>query len=236
MLRLFEHSKIPSAFIAESSQDVSQSFAAQKDIDGTLYIWFHFLCKTVSVKGNRIVHQREAMQDSTAIDRLRIRAQDQSQADFTWLKPGFVLKVKKQPSLPRMPIRTRTSSSDATMAPVSVEPSVELLCFGAPESLGDRFRKLARVAICDDILQDPYVLLEVVLEEMYKVLDRTGWDISHIFGDIEKVSYCQRRMELVADKGAGDLGAGNHAWQSKEPAARPLHWSSQSCKTCHVST
>ncbi|KAF3036729.1 hypothetical protein E8E12_007981 [Didymella heteroderae] len=178
MLRLFEHFKIPSAFIAESTQNISQSLAVQKDIDGTAYIWFHFLCKT-------FVHERRAMHDSADIERVRIHAQNQSQADFSWLKPGFVLKVKKQPGFPRMPGRTRTSSSDATMALASPEPSVELLCFGAPESLGDRFRKLASVAICDDLLQDPYVLLEVVLEEMYKVLDRTGWDISHIFGNIE---------------------------------------------------
>jgi hypothetical protein len=187
MLRLFEQYKIPTAFIAESSQNVSQSFAAQKDIDGTIYVWFHFLCKTVSIEGNRIVYQRDTTRDSTGTDRLRINARDQSQADFTWLKPGFVLKVKQQSHLPRLPNRTRTSSSDATMAPASAEPSVELFCFGAPESLGDRFRKLASVAICDDIVQDPYVLLEIVLEEMYKVLDRTGWNISRVFGDIETV-------------------------------------------------
>ena len=140
------------------------------------------------VEGDRIVHQQEATRDSTRLDRRHINAEDQSQADFSWLKPGFVLKVKKQPSLPRMPSRTRTSSSDATMAPASVEPSVKLFCFGAPRSLGDRFRKLASVAICDDIVQDPNILLEVVLEEMYKVLDRTGWDISRVFGDIETVS------------------------------------------------
>lgn len=187
MLRLFEHYKIPSGFLLESSQNVSQSFAAQKDIDGTTYVWFHFLCKTVSVRGNRIFHQRGATENNIGLNSRLINAQRQSQADFSWLKPGFVLKVKGQPGLPRMPSRTRTSSSDMTMASAPVESSVELFCFGAPESLGDRFRRLASVAICDDIVQDPYVLLEVVLEEMYKVLDSTGWDISRIFGDIETV-------------------------------------------------
>ena len=219
MQKLFERYKIPSSFIAESSQNVSQSFAAQKDIDGTTYVWFHFLCKTVSVKGDRIIHRRETMGDSTGIDRLRINAQDQSQ-------PGFVLKVKKQPSLLRMPSRTRTSSSDATMAPASVEPSVELFCFGAPKSLGDRFSKLASVAICDDIMQDPYVLLEVVLEEMYKVLDRTGWDISQIFGDIETVRSCHCRFRVAADRRTENFGDGNHARESKGPATGPLHWPS----------
>ncbi|KAF1923809.1 uncharacterized protein M421DRAFT_74461 [Didymella exigua CBS 183.55] len=185
LMRLFENFKIPSAFIAESIQNISQSFAAQKDIDGTTYVWFHFLCKTVNVDGNRIIHPQGDIQDSSELGQAYISAQMQSQADFSWLKPGFVLKVKKQPSLPRMPSRTRTSSSDATMNSASVESSIELFCFGAPESLGNRFQKLAGFAICDDLVQDPYILLEVVLEEMYKILDRIGWDISHVFGEIE---------------------------------------------------
>lgn len=73
------------------------------------------------------------------------------------------------------------------MATLSAQSKVELFCFGAPASLGDRFCKLKEVAICDDLVQDPYVLLEVVLEEMYKILDQTGWTVSRIFGDMETV-------------------------------------------------
>ncbi|KAF9701755.1 hypothetical protein EKO04_000282 [Ascochyta lentis] len=185
LLRLFDKFGIPSAFIHESMQNISQSFAAQKDIDGTTYVWFHFLCKTVSVTKGRIVHQQVATEDNGKAGQVLARAQKLSQADFNWLKPGFVLKIRKQQSPLMPPSRTRTSSSDATMAIASSEPKVELFCFGAPASLGDRLRKLKDVAICDDLMQDPYVLLEVVLEEMYKVLDQTGWAISQIFGDIE---------------------------------------------------
>lgn len=185
---MFEKFGIPSAFIAESLQNISQSFAAQRDIDGTTYVWFHFLCKTVSFTKGQIVHQQDFAEDDNNVGRARAQAQLQSQADFTWLKPGFVLKVREQQSLQMMPGRTRTSSSDATMALASAESKVELFCFGAPASLGDRFRKLKDIAICDDLLQDPYVLLEVVLEEMYKILDGAGWTISTVFGDMEIVS------------------------------------------------
>ncbi|KAJ4378680.1 hypothetical protein N0V86_005551 [Didymella sp. IMI 355093] len=82
------------------------------------------------------------------------------------------------------------------MAPTSPEPVIELFCFGAPQSLGDRFRKLANVAICDDLTQDPYVLLEIVLEEMYKILDGTGWDVSRVFGNIET-----KTLELATTPG-----------------------------------
>ena len=185
---MIEKFEIPSAFIAESLQNISQSFAAQKDIDGTTYVWFHFLCKTVSLKAGKIAHQQNFAEEDNDVGRARAEAQLQSQADFTWLKPGFVLRVRKRQSLQTMHSRARTSSSDATMTLASAEPKVELFCFGAPASLGDRFRKLKDVAICDDLLQDPYVLLEVVLEEMYKILDSAGWTISTVFGNMETVS------------------------------------------------
>lgn len=231
LLRLFENFKIPSAFVAESTQNISQSFAAQNDIDGTTYVWFHFLCKTVTVEGNRIVHQRDSSSGFDNTGKASLGAQQQSQADFSWLKPGFVLKLKmrKQPASPRMASRTRTSSSEATMAPESVEPSIELFCFGAPASLGDRFRKLAGVAICDDIVQDPYVLLEVVLDEMYKVLDHTGWGISRVFGEVETVGANLKVpcSLLMSDAAIENPRASNDTWKSQRVASRPFHWSSQ---------
>jgi hypothetical protein len=153
----------------------------QKDVDGTTYVWFHFLCKDVTAVNGRIVHVSEGERDAR-----RRRAQHQSHANFAWLKPGFVLKIKGQHG-PGMPGRTRTSSSDATMAVALTRPRVELFCFGAPVALRDRFQKMMGVAICDDLLQDPYALLEIVLEEMYKVLDSSGWTVSQIFGDMEMV-------------------------------------------------
>jgi hypothetical protein len=189
LIQLFEKFDIPSAFIAESLQGISQSFAAQKDIDGTTYVWFHFLCKTVSVIGERIVHQQNPQAGNSYDSEAPSDARNQSHADFTWLKPGFVLKVRKQQGPPLLRSRTRTSSSDATMAGTSADSKVELFCFGAPASLGDRFRKLKQVAICDDLMQDPYVLLEVVMEEMYKVLDQTAWTVSRVFGNMETVRF-----------------------------------------------
>jgi hypothetical protein len=177
---LFEKFDIPSAFIAESMQNLSQSFAVQQDVDGTTYVWFHFLCKEVAVSNGQIVHLPENENDPR-----RQRAQQQSQANFTWLKTGFVLKIKGQRS--PVPTRTRTSSSDATLTVASTRPRIELFCFGAPHSLRDRFQKMKDVAICDDLLQDPYALLEIVLEEMYKVLDHTGWAVSDVFGQMEMV-------------------------------------------------
>lgn len=176
-------------------QDISRSFAAQADIDGTTYVWFHFLCKTVSVEEGRIVGQRRPLNGSNDAN-----APSLTQEDYDWLKPGCVLKIRKQQVPPRPPVRSRTSSSDATMFAANAEPLVEFFCFGAPSTVGTRFRKLKDVAICDDLVQDPYVLLEVVFEEMYKILDATGWAIANIFGQIEKVSasiHCIFQLSLT---------------------------------------
>lgn len=187
-MSLFEKFNIPSAFIAESMQNISRSFAAKVDVDGTTYVWFHFLCKIVSVEGNRIVGSQRRMRGSNGAEQSLVNTQDQSQEDLDWLKPGFVLKIRKRQAQPHPLARSRTSSSDATMSAGHGAPLVELFCFGAPSTMGSRFQRLKKVAICDDLVQDPYVLLEVVFEEMYKVLDSTGWAVSHIFGKIERVS------------------------------------------------
>ncbi|KAF2471128.1 uncharacterized protein BDR25DRAFT_285558 [Lindgomyces ingoldianus] len=208
MTELFEYFAIPSAFIAESLQQVSQSFCSRKDENGNQYTWFHFLAKDIAIsdddKPRRIVHPSENKDQpekktlalhpvhqqraaNQAVDARR-RAQEQSQANFTWIKAGFLLKVghRNGRSLPQSPQRrgtTTTNESSTTLA--QEEKCVTLFCFGAPSSLGDRFRELASSASSEDLIQDPYALLEIVLEEMYKVMDRVGWLVSDIFGEIE---------------------------------------------------
>lgn len=184
---LFQKYSIPSAFIEESLQDVSQSFAAQTDAEGALYIWFHFLSKDISLVNGRIVHRTGSEDYSDSHDQARLAAQRQSQANFTWVKPGFVLKMRSKESAFRQPGRTRSSTSDITLAEPSAKPQVEMFCFGAPNTLLDRFKHLTSLATCEDLLLDPYCLLEIVLEEMYKIMDQTGWTIGDVFGVIETV-------------------------------------------------
>ncbi|KAJ4357070.1 hypothetical protein N0V95_002808 [Ascochyta clinopodiicola] len=196
LLRLFDQFGIPSAFVAESMQNISQSFAAQKDIDGTTYVWFHFLCKTVSVAEGRIVHQQAVTEDSDEAGQLRTRTQNLSQADFNWLKPGFVLKVRKQQCPPAPPSRTRTSSSDATMATASSEPKVELFCFGAPATLGDRFKRLKDIAICDNLMQDPYRRLASLDKRMANIIQLSFHLVTQ--GDSRTMQSENQSMKTIA--------------------------------------
>jgi hypothetical protein len=179
MCELFERCDIPSSFVAESLQDVSQSFSAQKDAETTC-IFFHLLVKDVAISNGRIV-------DIERSDGVTMPGR-QSQANLTWLKSGFVFRFRNDQGSTHAPSRTTTSSSDSTLTSTTAKPIVEMFCFGAPVALRDRFQKLMDTATCEDILLDPYILLEVVLGEMYKVMDRTAWAVSDIFGKIEEAS------------------------------------------------
>lgn len=190
LVDLFEEHSIPSAFLDESLQGVSQSFGAQKDVDGTSFVWFHFLCKEIRLQDDRIVHRCSSNDDISDENNARLLAQQQSQANFEWSKPGFVLKIRNEGA--SRPTRTPSSTSDTTLAAPSLQAKVELLCFGASDNLRNRLQKLTRLASCEDLLQDPYLLLEIVLDELYRMLDLTGWSIGKIFGNIETVRELSR--------------------------------------------
>ncbi|EUC29506.1 hypothetical protein COCCADRAFT_106345 [Bipolaris zeicola 26-R-13] len=184
LLEFLEEWGIPSAFVDEGLQGVSQSFAAREDVDGTTFVWFHFLCKTLAIVDKKIVHLSGEEEDTSGLG-MRQKAQSQAQANFSWIKPGFVLKIREQNATTPKAARTSSSGSDGTLSPTTASPVVELFCFGVPASFQSRFRALIDMAKCEDLIRDPYALLEVAFEEMYKVLDWTGWNLGDIFGKME---------------------------------------------------
>lgn len=187
LIDLFERCEIPSAFVDESLREVSQSFAVRRDADGTIFVWFHLLCKNLAIFDEKIVHGQTVEHDVDMEEDHKKEALNHSNANFTWLKPGFVLKIKPTNTSAPKPCRTSTSSSDITLAAVPVQAKVELFCFGAPPGLRDRFQQLKLEGTCNEILQDPYMLLEIVLDEMHKVLDSTVRTLANVFGRIEIV-------------------------------------------------
>ena len=151
--------------------------------DNDLGSWFHFLSKninTIDKDGVLKIHNPlPSLEQSGKILR-------QSQADFSWIRAGFMLKseqLKRQPN----PGNESTSSSSSSTT-THVNNPVTLICFGAPRSLVDRFENLAKDSRCEDALQDPYVLFDLILDELYKLVDDITWRLSEIFGKIESVS------------------------------------------------
>lgn len=188
LLNIFNCFDVPSAFIDEANRGVSQSFGAYDDPDGSAeYVWFHSLSKNFT--GH--VHPGTTKQEHFSKDTL------------TWMKPGFVLKVE-HPKSQVSSVHTSEPADGCVENKITFSDngavSVTLLCFGvplssqpigAPTSFYSSFDNLARNATADEILQDPYVLLRIVFEEMFKIMDDVGWFIGDVFGETEKVStYC----------------------------------------------
>jgi len=178
------------------------------------------LCKTVAVVDNQIVHlQNDQDVGSNETDTRRM-AQLQSQANFSWVKPGIVLKIWKQQAIDEKPTRTSTSDSEKTLAASGAQTRIDLFCFGAPHTLYQRFQTLLATAKYSDILKDPYLLLEVVFEEMYKILDGTVWTVADIFGVSETVWNPLLEICVYAKWPSANLGAGDQTGTSYREATQ----------------
>lgn len=202
LITLFRKFDIPSAFVDEGLQNVSQSFGCQKN-ESAEYVWFHLLSKDLAISIDngplRIVHQlgtgrveehcSQVDEDcSYQLDELaNIQDKKLSQENFTWMKPGFVLKIEDDNEPFRSQSHSPTDSYKSVATSTGKAKAVTLLCFGAPISFLERFRRLKENATCEHLLHDPYVLLEVVFEEMHKLMDRVGWHVADVFGNIETV-------------------------------------------------
>jgi len=151
--------------------------------DNDLGSWFHFLCKninTIDDDGVLKIHNPLPSPEQSG------KIPQQNQADFSWIRAGFMLKSEQLKRQPNPGNESTSSSSSSTRT--HVNNPVTLICFGAPRSLVDRFENLAKDSGCEDALQDPYVLFDLVLDELYKLVDDIAWRLSEIFGKIESVS------------------------------------------------
>ncbi|KAJ4287566.1 hypothetical protein N0V90_012269 [Kalmusia sp. IMI 367209] len=159
---MFTSCDIPSSFILESLSGVSQSFGSQTNADGARNLWFHFLGKHVERQEEngqvRIVHAGQYM----------------SQDNPIWTKTGVVLRVK----------RPETSSSSIS-ASTDCSAHLEIYFFGAPPTFVERLQHIKEQASCKEMLEDPYMLVGVLIEEMHKLLDEAGWGVAHSFRPIE---------------------------------------------------
>jgi hypothetical protein len=100
------------------------------------------------------------------------------------MKPGVVFKIDHDEEIPANGAKTIT-----------------LLLFGAPFPFWDRFHGLIGTHTADELLQDPFMLLEIVLDEMHKLMDRVGWHVADVFRSIEQVKTPKLKQILVDNRG-----------------------------------
>ena len=108
-----------------------------------------------------------------------------SQADFTWVRSAYCLKTKPG-------IKT-SRYSEAT-----------LIVFGGELELWKKFDVLASSTPCQDILEDPCCLLNIVFEALYSRIDKLAWDLATVYSQEEEVGTvndlevkCSRKLKKI---------------------------------------
>jgi len=166
MVRLFRAIGVPTAFVAERLLSVSYSFGNISG-PGGYCAWFHFLCKRIDVdtadapgeRGLRIVHHQSASHVPNGQRRTRALPQ----ADYAYDRSGFFLHT------------THTGI-------------VTLCCFGAARSVRSRLERLLKAGDWKLVLDEPHILLDVVLEGLHLQVDQNVWNMNVVFGAAEHVS------------------------------------------------
>ncbi|KAK3346052.1 hypothetical protein B0T25DRAFT_571216 [Lasiosphaeria hispida] len=143
-------------------------------------VWFHFLCKHIEI----------AEDAPTVVHRGPLRGSDETlvahQADYTWRRSGFFLFADGD------------------------KRTVTLCCFGAEGKVEERLRQFLKRPGRRQALDEPYVLLDVVLDGLYSEVDNNVWNMNAVFGALE------RRL-LVASTSRGQAST------SKEVTFAELH-------------
>ncbi|KAB8067758.1 hypothetical protein BDV29DRAFT_196188 [Aspergillus leporis] len=155
LIWLFRHYSVPSAFLGERLQSVTHSFGSLVNDNGYNCAWFHFLCKSVSVK-----HAN----DEAWISDPRPGLSQMDHADGTWIRSGFFLQWKRSGKNP---------------------PQITLLCFEASSVLKSRLYKLPFATVNESAARDPLSLFVIILDDLSRQLNLTVWDVSSVFGEVE---------------------------------------------------
>jgi len=160
---LFKHYSVPSAVPAERMRNVGFSFGTSRNkIDRSEAAWFHFLCRKVDILNGKI-------QD---LGYLRHGNDNGKKADPAkmWTMCDFFLHVKPGAA---------TNSEWKT---------VTLLCFGAPNTILDRFASIGDQTAWKDVLDQPYLLFDILFDELHDVFDKAVWELSKAVNPEEKMA------------------------------------------------
>lgn len=160
---LFKHYSVPSAVPAERMRNVGFSFGTLRNRhDKSETAWFHFLCRKVDILEGKI-------QD---LGYLRHGTDNGQKADPSkmWTMCDFILHVKPG------------------SANNSERKIVTLLCFGAPEDIPNRFATIRDQAAWKDVLAEPYLLFDIIFDELHGVFDNAVWELSKAVNPEEKMA------------------------------------------------
>lgn len=70
-----------------------------------------------------------------------------------------------------------------------------LICFSPPSQLIDRFKRLLHNNEWRNVLENPFDLWVVVIDELFALMDAQTWNLADVFRGIERVS--QEYISLI---------------------------------------
>jgi hypothetical protein len=159
---LFKHYSVPSTVPAERMRNFGFSFGTFSNrSDKSEAAWFHFLCRRVEILGGII----------QGLGYLR-HGELGSKADPSkmWTMCDFYLHVKHG-------LETNGEREIVT-----------LLCFGAPGTIMERFNYLHHQTAWRDVLTEPYILFDILFDELHGMSDNIAWELSKAVNPEEKLT------------------------------------------------
>jgi hypothetical protein len=160
---LFKHFSIPSAVPTERMRNVGFSFGTFRNKrDKSEAAWFHFLCRRVEILEGKIQdlgYLRHGNDNGRKIDPAKM-----------WTMCDFFLHVKP------------------TSANGSESKTVTLLCFGAPDTILERFASINDQTAWKDVLAQPYLVFDILFDELHGVFDHAVWELSRAVNPEEKLA------------------------------------------------
>ncbi|KAK6518199.1 hypothetical protein TWF506_005358 [Arthrobotrys conoides] len=166
---IFRALNIPHKFISECLQNGCHSFGSETHESGTHFSWFHFLCKNLSIDRSGD-HPR--IQNKVPISSIPTQGEaignydgqtviELSQADYSWLRSGFVLITEPDGK------------------------AVTLVCFGATPYVRRRLEMWIMSKAWAAVTEEPYALFDLVVDGLFSEVDATTWNMADVFRPIE---------------------------------------------------
>ncbi|KAL2004631.1 hypothetical protein VTN00DRAFT_3367 [Thermoascus crustaceus] len=179
---LFDHYAIPPFFITERLHHVAQGSGSHISQEGYYSSWFHVLCKHILIEQVTNDNNNSDLDHSSTayriIDRHPENETPQSQSNFSWLRSAFYMRWGPMSTKRPPPTDGRTATSHPN--------SVTLICFGAPHTLVERFQREAHHDTWKQVVDNPFQLWVVVLNELFKQMDAQVWNLADAFRGVEK--------------------------------------------------
>ncbi|KAI1424995.1 hypothetical protein F5Y12DRAFT_397682 [Xylaria sp. FL1777] len=202
-LTLYRGLGVPSSFSLERVNSVSHSFGTTSDAKSTRK-WFHFLCKNISITRTPGSDPRIAYHGESDAGNRRYGRPGQlplPQADYSWLRSGYFL---------------RTSENGHTT----------LACFGATPRVRELLEAFVHSDSISDAIAEPHILLDLILNGLWREVDHQVWNMSEVFGPLE------HRMLVLAREPGQKLNSNKAHFADLHNLAKHIIYLCEAVESC----